>query len=70
MGKGVFRKLLLRSLPSVPLRPAPLLNGEEVYKDILLIVIAGYEAITFFFAEPLNGACELHGAKNFYKKFT
>ena len=46
----------------------PLLNGGEVYKDIPLIVIAGYEAITLFLAELLNGACELHGAKNLLQK--
>jgi len=38
-------------------------NGGEMHKDVSLIVIAGYKAITPFFAEPLNGACELNGAK-------
>jgi hypothetical protein len=46
----------------------PLLNGGKVYKDIPLIVIAGYKAITLFLAEPLDGACELHGAKNLLQK--
>jgi hypothetical protein len=45
----------------------PLLNFGEMHKNIPLIVIAGYKAITLFLAEPLNGACDLHGAKNLLK---
>ena len=48
----------------------PLLNGGEMHKNIPLVVIAGYKAITLFFAEPLNGASQRHGAKNLLKKFT